>query len=78
MIQYNISINYHDETTTKHGPIKVGKYTHLSPFTHTEDPVGVISVLPDTVQLDWVPPLFSQILLYTGENRLDIVFSSGI
>lgn len=48
-------------------PIKWMK-VHLSPFVHAEDPVRVVSVLADAVQLDGVAPPFGQVLLCAGED----------
>lgn len=36
--------------------------THLLPFVHTEDSVGVVAVLADAVQLDRVAPRLAQVL----------------
>lgn len=42
---------------------------HLSPLVNTEDPVGVVAIFANPVQLDGVTPRFVQILIWTEEKR---------
>lgn len=38
-------------------------YSHLSPLFHTEDPIGVVAVLSNTMQFNGVTPWFSEIFI---------------
>lgn len=55
------------------GTAPPGPPTHLSPLPHTEDPVGVVPVLPNTMQLHRVAPLFGEIFICTEEEEFDQV-----
>lgn len=57
--------------------VRCWRRPHLSPLSHTEDPVGVVAVLPDAVQLDGVTPGFSHILLYRRQTRSGAISGLG-
>lgn len=44
--------------------------THLLPLVHTEDPVGVVAVLANAVQLDGVTPGLAQVLTCGASTAL--------
>lgn len=49
-----------------------GCTTHLLPFVDTEDPVGVVPILPNPMQLDGVLPPLVQVLICNVQSQTSL------